>query len=367
MMKTASFLKYLSAVAAALLLCPAPATAGKPNVILIMVDDLGYRDLGCYGHPSIRTPNLDQLAAGGLRLTGFHSGATVCTPSRMALLTGSYPVRLGWTQGVVGYKMGIQDGMSPQARTIAEVFKAAGSATAISGKWHIGSVPACRPHRQGFATSYYIHLSNNQTNEIWKDDEVIEKPFENRMLTEQFTAEGIRFIKERRDRPFFLYLPYTAPHFPVEPHPDWDGRSRFGAYGDVVEELDHRIGLLLETLKELGIDKQTLIVFCSDNGPQKGQQASAHPLRGQKWSPLEGGTRVPCIIHWPGVVPAGSESDTLVSAMDMLPTLAHAAGIEWKAESHETPPIDGINLWDALLGREGAVTRTDLLLARPRR
>jgi len=355
------FLPGLTAILAVLLLCTAHAAERKPNVILILVDDLGYQDLGCYGHPSIRTPVLDKLAAGGLRLTGFHAGATVCTPSRMSLLTGAYPVRLGWTEGVVGYKMGIKDGMSPDALTIAEIFKSSGYATAISGKWHIGSLPDCRPHRQGFDSAYYIPLSNNQTDELWRDDEVIEKPFDNRKLTEIFTDNAIRFIKEKQQHPFFLYLPYTAPHFPVEPHPEWEGSSKFGKYGDVVEELDHRIGTLLETLAELEIDKQTIIVFSSDNGPQKGEQASSIPLRGQKWSALEGGTRVPCIINWPGVIHAGRESDALVSAMDLLPTLAHACGIDLKGKTQDKPKIDGINLWDHLLGKEGAVTRTELL------
>jgi arylsulfatase len=351
----------LTALPAALFLCPVLAAERRPNVILILADDLGFRDLGSYGHPSLRTPVLDKLAADGIRLTGFHSGATVCTPSRMSLLTGAYPVRLGWTQGVVGYRMGIKDGMNPDALTIAEIFRAADYATAISGKWHIGSLPDCRPHRQGFESTYYIPLSNNQTDEIWRDDEVVGKPFDNRRLTEQFTTEAVRFIRKNHDRPFFLYLPYTAPHFPVEPHPEWKGRSGFGNYGDVVEEMDQRIGMLLDTLAELGIDKRTIVVFTSDNGPQTGEQSSALPLRGAKWSPLEGGTRVPCIIRWPGTIPAGLESDTLISAMDLLPTLSHACGIDWKNLSREQPKIDGLNLWDALLGKEGAATRTDLL------
>lgn len=329
----------------------------KPNVILILADDLGYQDLGCYGHPLIRTPVLDGLAKEGVRLTGFHAGATVCTPSRMALVTGMYPVRLGWLQGVVGYKMGLRDGLNPEAVTIGEVFKKAGYVTAISGKWHIGSLPECRPHRQGFDSAYYLPLSNNQTNEIWREDEIVEKPFDNRLLTEQFTDEAIGFIKKHRASPFFLYLPYSAPHFPVEPHPDWKGRSKFGDYGDVVEELDHSIGRVMKELKTLGIDQQTLVVFASDNGPQKGQAAKAEPFRGQKWSPLEGGTRVPCIVHFPGVLPAGRECDTLVSAMDLLPTLARACGIDWKGAAE----IDGMDLWDSLLGKDGAIGRSELL------
>jgi arylsulfatase A-like enzyme len=341
---------------------PAPAAESRPNVILIMVDDLGYRDLGCYGHPQIRTPVIDGLAAEGMRLTDFHAGASVCTPSRMALLTGAYPVRLGWTQGVVGYKMGMKDGMSPKALTLAEVFQSEGYTTGISGKWHIGDLPATRPHNQGFDWTYYIPSSNNQTDLLRSGNEIVEQPFDNRLLTEQFTAKAAEFIRASKDGPFFLYLPYTAPHFPVEAHPDWEGHSDFGAYGDVVEELDARVGSLMELLEELEIRERTLVVFCSDNGPQKGQQASAMPLRGQKWSPLEGGTRVPCVVNWPGVIPAGRECGELVSAMDLLPTLSRACGIDWESKSRGTPPIDGLDVWDTLRGNTETHPRQELLL-----
>ena len=340
---------------------PLPAATRPPNVILIMADDLGYRDLGCQGHPAIRTPVLDRLAAGGIRLTNFHSGATVCTPSRMALLTGAYPVRLGWTRGVVGFKMGMRDGMSPEALTIAEIFKSGGYATGLSGKWHIGSEPGCRPHRQGFDSAYYLTASNNQTKQIWRADEVVEDPFDNRRLSERITAEAIRFITEHQEKPFFLYLPYTAPHFPVQPHPEWQGRSRFGDYGDVVEELDARVGELLATLEACGILRDTLVVFTSDNGPQPREQASALPFRGEKWSALEGGTRVPCLISWPGTLPAGRTLDDLTSALDLLPTLCRACGIDWQRESRGKPKIDGLDVWNTWLGKEGTHPRTELL------
>ena len=340
---------------------PAAAENRPPNVILIMADDLGYRDLGCYGHPSIKTPVLDKLAAGGLRLSGYHAGASVCTPSRMAILTGAYPVRLGWTEGVVGYKMGMHDGMSPEALTLAEIFASEGYATALSGKWHIGDQPDTRPPAQGFAEAYVLTHSNNQVKSIWRGEEVVEDPFDNRLLTEKFTHEAIRFVKANRDKPFFLYMPYTAPHFPVEAHPDWKGKSAFGAYGDVVEEMDARIGELMDAIRELGLEKDTLVVFTSDNGPQKGEQASALPFRGEKWSALEGGTRVPCLVSLPGTIPAGRESDMLIAAIDLLPTLSRACGIDWKSKSTAKPVIDGIDLWDSLLGKDGAPQRTELL------
>lgn len=333
----------------------------KPNVILIMADDLGYHDLGSYGHPEIKTPVLDGLAKEGIRLKNFHSGATVCTPSRMALLTGAYPVRLGWTQGVVGYKMGRYDGMSPEALTIAEIFKAEGYATAISGKWHIGDTPETRPNAQGFEENYYIPLSNNQTKQIQRGDEIVEKPFDNRLLTEQFTNEALRFVRANKDKPFFLYLPYTAPHFPVEAHPDWKGKSAYGAYGDVVEEMDHHIGRILELLEELEIDERTIVVFTSDNGPQGGEAARPFPFRGGKWSALEGGTRVPCIVRWPGVIPAGREIDDLVAAIDLLPTLSSACGIDWRSHSKDKPKIDGMDVLATLTGGEAAHPRKELL------
>jgi len=333
----------------------------KPNVIVIMVDDLGYYDLGCYGHPEIKTPVLDSLAKGGIRLTSFYAGATVCTPSRMALLTGAYPTRVGWEIGVMRYKMGSHDGMSPEALTIAEIFKSEGYATGISGKWHIGDQPETRPNAQGFDSSYYSSHSNNQTRKTWRGDEVIDNNNVNRLLTEQFTTEAIRFIKDVKDKPFFLYLPYTAPHFPVEPHPDWQGKSSYGKYGDVVEELDFRIGEILKTLKELKLDKNTIVVFISDNGPNPNQKSGSLPYRGSKWSALEGGTRVPGIVNWPGVIPAGQESDALIGAIDLLPTLCYACGIDWQKKSTGKPLLDGVNLWNAILGKDGSGGRKDLL------
>ncbi|MDA0766951.1 MAG: sulfatase-like hydrolase/transferase [Verrucomicrobia bacterium] len=346
---------------ALLALLPDRAAARQPNLILIMADDLGYRDLGCYGHPSIKTPVLDRLAAEGIRLTGFHSGATVCTPSRMALLTGAYPTRVGWEQGVVGFLMGKNDGMSSEALTIAEIFHSEGYATGISGKWHIGNQPDTAPMAQGFESAYFLTMSNNQTKQLWRGDEIAEDPFQNRLLTERLTVEAIRFVRANKERPFFLYLPYTAPHFPVQAHPDWKGKSGFGEYGDVVEEMDARIGDLLKTVAELGLEKDTLVVFCSDNGPNPGEKADSQPFRGEKWSALEGGTRVPCIVTWPGVIPAGQESDALFSAMDLLPTLCKACGIDWKSKTGGKPVIDGYDAWDTLLGEPGPHPRQELL------
>jgi len=338
-------------------------SSDPPNILLIMADDLGYHDLGCYGHPKIKTPVLDRLAKDGIRLTSFYSGATVCTPSRMALLTGAYPTRLGWTKGVIGYMINTKKGVSPKALTVAEIFTDKGYRTGLVGKWHLGDRPPFLPHRQGFDLAYYINKSNNQTNELWRGDDLLEKPYENRLLTEKFTREAIRFIKDNKAKPFFLYVPYSAPHFPVQAHPDWKGKSDFGVYGDVVEEMDHRIGEILTTLKTENLVRDTIVVFLSDNGPEPvTKESQAKPFRGKKWSALEGGTRVPCIVCWPGVIPAGQESDALIAAIDLLPTLCHACGIDLKAIPQGSPTIDGVNVWETLIGKKGAPhPRKDLL------
>jgi arylsulfatase A len=335
----------------------------NPNVILMMADDLGYKDLSCYGSEKQKTPVLDKLAKEGIRLTSFYAGATVCTPSRMALLTGAYPPRVGWRGGVVGYGIKTLNGLAPEALTMGEVFQAAGYQTALIGKWHLGDSPELQPMKQGFDTAYYIKKSNNQTKKLWRGDDLVADPFNNSRLTEHFTTEALKFIQANQEKPFFLYLPFTAPHFPAQSHPDWKGKSANGAYGDVVEELDSRIGEILETLKKTKLEKKTIVVFLSDNGPEPGQKkwANAGPFRGLKWSALEGGTRVPCIARWPGVIPAGQESDKLTTAIDLLPTLAHACGIEMKEVSKGIPKIDGVNVWDTLTGKAKTHPRTHML------
>lgn len=325
----------------------------RTNVILIMADDLGYNDLSCYGSQTIRTPVLDKLASEGMRLTSFYAGCTICTPSRIALLTGMYPVRCGWTGGVVGYGVKPQNGLAPQATTIAEVFKQAGYATALIGKWHLGDTPKHSPASQGFETTFYIDKSNNQTKKLWRGNELIAEPFDNRRLTEHFTNEAIKFIEANRANRFFLYLPFSAPHFPAEAHPDWKNRSQLGAYGDVVEELDSRIGEILKTLKRHALDKNTIIVFLSDNGVEPGQKqwARSTPYRGLKWSTLEGGNRVPCIVRWPGRIPKNQVSPNLIAAIDLFPTLADACQIKIQHQQTDLPELDGMSVLPTLLTR----------------
>jgi arylsulfatase A-like enzyme len=342
----------------------AAESSEQPNIVLIMADDLGYGDLSCYAGDAIKTPVLDQLASEGIRLTSFYAGCTVCTPSRMALLTGAYPARVGWRGGVVGYGVKPVNGLAPEALTIAEVFQAAGYATALCGKWHLGDARSMLPTNQGFTYTYYITKSNNQTKQLYRGTELIEDPFDNRRLTEQFTAAAIDFIQTNQDKPFFLYVPFTAPHFPAQAHPDFKGRSELGAYGDVVEELDSRIGQILQSLKECGLDEKTCVVFTSDNGPEPGQKkwARAKPFRGLKWSSLEGGNRVPCLVRWPGVIPAGQVSSEITAAIDMLPTLAHGCGIDLAKVANDSPKLDGVNVWNTWIGKpEEAHARRDLL------
>lgn len=337
---------------------------GPPNVILIMADDLGYGDLSCYGSDSIRTPVLDQLARQGVRLTNFYAGCTVCTPSRMALLTGSYPARVGWRGGVVGYGIKTFNGLAPEVTTLAERFQTAGYKTALIGKWHLGDSAELSPQQQGFETTFYLNKSNNQTKQLWQGNTLVADPFDNRLLTEQFADQAIGFITQHRQQPFFLYLPLTAPHFPAQSHPQWKGKSKRDAYGDVVEELDHRVGQLLETLERNALSERTIVVFLSDNGVEPGQKqwASAKPYRGLKWSALEGGNRVPCIIRWPGKIPPNQTSDLLSAAIDLFPTLARACDIELPANPNASTRIDGVDLLPALTKQNGKQTPRSWLL-----
>lgn len=337
-----------------LLLAITAQAADKPNIILVMADDLGYGDLSCYGSKLLKTPVLDKLAKDGIRLTSFYAGATVCTPSRMALMTGAYPVRCGWRGGVVGYGLKTFSGLAPEAVTMAEVFQKAGYNTGLFGKWHLGDTEELLPMKQGFEEAYFINKSNNQTKQLWRGEKLEAEPFDNRRLTENFIKEAIQFIEKNKDRPFFAYLPLSAPHFPAQAHPDWNGKSANEAYGDVVEEMDHRIGELLKAVEANKLSEKTIIVFTSDNGPEPGQKewATAAPYRGLKWSALEGGTRVPCIVRWPGKVPEGQVSDALVAAIDILPTLAHACGIELVCPPEGSPKLDGVNVWESLIGEK---------------
>jgi len=366
----ATFRTALAALSAACLLplaaalSAAPAQASRPNVILMLADDLANEDLSCYGGNRIRTPRLDQLAREGVKLQSYYSGSTVCSPARMALLSGSYPARLGWRWGVMGYGFAPKTGMSPRVHTLAEAFRDAGYRTAISGKWHIGG-NNMSPQQQGFDSAYHIYMSNNQGRDMYRDGQLVRKDWDNRLLTETFAEEVIRVIREPSDKPFFLYVPWTAPHFPADPHPDWHGKSGGGVsgkYTGVVEELDHRIGQILDALDAAGKAENTIVIFTSDNGRQPGQESpdDTPPFTGHKWQSHEGGQRVPFLIRYPGVIPAGRTSKAIITGMDLFPTLAEACGIEIKLPA-DAQKMDGVSTWKNLTDPRSASVREEML------
>ena len=340
------------------------AFSGKPNVILMMADDLANEDLSCYGSTRIKTPCLDQLAKQGVKLTNYYAGNPVCSPSRMALLSGSYPARIGWRRGVLGYGFPDKSGMSPRVHTIAEAFRDAGYRTAMTGKWHLGNVNM-RPEDQGFDSVYCIYMSNNQNRDMYRNGKLVQKKWDNRLLTETFSQEVVRVIKEKSNKPFFLYVPWSAPHFPADPHPDWHGRSgenKSGKYTDVVQELDTRIGQSLSTLKGTGKEKNTIVICTSDNGRQPGQQGpNDNPsFTGHKWQSLEGGTRVPFIIRYPSKIQANKTNNSLVSAIDLYPTLASVCDVKIDLPK-DAQRIDGVDVWKNLSKPDTKPARTELL------
>jgi arylsulfatase A len=344
-----------------------------PNFIIIFCDDLGYGDLGSFGHPTIRTPNLDRMAAEGQRWTSFYACDSVCTPSRAGLLTGRLPVRSGMTNDTRRVLFPDSAGGLPQEEiTIAELLKPRGYATAHIGKWHLGHLTQYLPTRHGFDSYFGIPYSNdmdwtggamppderrgrtmNPKIEYWnvplmRNETVIERPAEQATLTQRYTDEAIKFIEANRRRPFFLYLAHTMPHMPLFRSPEFEGRSLRGVYGDVIEELDWSVGRVLETLRRLKLDRQTLVVFTSDNGPwavYKEQGGSAGLLRGAKGGTFEGGMRVPAIFWGPGLVKRGVVAE-LGSTLDLLPTLCGLAGGTAPADR----TLDGYDLTAALRG-----------------
>ncbi|MFQ6039402.1 MAG: sulfatase [Candidatus Poribacteria bacterium] len=336
----------------------------KPNFIVIFCDNMGYGDIGCFGSLKHHTPNVDGMAEQGVRLTSFYVTSGVCTPSRASLMTGCYAQRIDMhvsdTGGCVLRPISAK-GLNPSEITIAKLLKEQDYATACIGKWHLGDQPEFLPTRHGF--DYYCGIPYSEDmiparNPKWpplplmRNEQVIEAPVDLNSITKRYTQEAINFITENNDKPFFLYLPHATPGSEKIPavSDEFRGKSVNGRYGDSIEELDWSTGRLLATLKRLGIDNQTVVVFTSDNGAVKGHGGGNAPLAGWGYSTMEGGMRVPCIVRWPGNIPAGKTCDELCTTMDLLPTFARLAGIG--------PPgdriIDGKDIWPLLTCQKGA-------------
>ena len=330
--------------------------SSPPNIILVFMDDLGYADIGPFGATRQKTPHLDQMAAEGMRLTDFYSTCSVCTPSRSSLMTGCYPRRINMhvdEKNLCVLFPAARKGLSPDEVTIAELLKQQGYATACLGKWHLGDHPDFLPTSQGFDYYFGIPYSNDMNRKevplpLVRNETVIEVPVKQETITRRYTQEAVRFITTNKKRPFFLYLPHTAVHLPLFPGKSFHGKSQNGRYGDWIEEVDSSMGTIFKTLKSEGLDNNTLVLFTSDNGSR--QKGSNDPLRGKKGRTDEGGMRVPCVVRWPGKIPAGSSSGEITATIDLLPTFAKLAGTS--APTDRT--IDGKDIWPILSGQPQA-------------
>jgi arylsulfatase A len=338
----------------------AEKSADKPNIVIIFCDDVGYADIGVFGAKGYETPNLDRMAAEGVKFTDFYAAASLCTPSRAALLTGCYPQRVG-LPSVLGPadKIGISD----QEQTIAEILKPMGYATACYGKWHLGHHPKFLPTRHGFDEYFGLPYSNDMwpyhpTNKSFPDlpliegERIIEYNPDQTQLTTWYTEHAIRFIEKNEGRPFFLYVPHSMAHVPLFVSDKFKGKSERGLYGDVMMEIDWSVGQILSTLKRLDLDEKTLVIFCSDNGPwlSYGDHAgSAEPLREGKGTSFDGGHREPTVMRMPGTIRSRIVCNEPASTMDILPTIAKLAGA--KLPAHR---IDGKDIWPLMTGVPGA-------------
>ena len=349
-------------------LLPGATPAWPPNFLIFFCDNLGYGDIGPYGNKVHRTPNLDRLAQESRKFTHFYAAANVCTPSRAGLMTGTYARRLNLQKGARGgpvLQPGEAIGLNPSEITIAEMLKTVGYATMLIGKWHLGDQSPFLPTRQGFDEYWGIPYSDDMTpreGQKWpplpllRNETVIEAGVDRNELTRRETGEAIRFITENREKPFLLIVSHAMPGSTTAPFssPAFRGKSRNGPYGDAVEELDWSAGEVLGAVRKLGLDDRTLVIWTADNpavrrAPEQGSNA---PLSGYMNSPAEGGMRVPCLMRWPGHIPAGTVCEELSTMMDLLPTFAHLSGA--------TPPapnvINGRNIWPLLSGAPGART-----------
>jgi arylsulfatase A-like enzyme len=326
--------------------------ASSPSIVLIFIDDMGYGDIGPFGNPKVKTPHLDKFAAEGMKFTSFYA-TPVCSMSRACLMTGCYNARVS-IPGVLF--PGSQIGLHPDEVTLAEIVKQKGYATICIGKWHLGHREPFLPTKQGFDSYFGIPYSNDMTIDtqharfakdcvfregmteekakaqairntvpLMRGEEVVEYPADQATLTQRYTAEAVKFIREHRADPFFVYLPHTMVHAPLAASDGFRGKSGSGLLGDAIEELDWSVGQIMQTLKELKLDEKTLVIFTSDNGAAAGSSA---PWRGKKASNFEGGVREPCLMRWPGRIPAGTTCDKIAGNIDLLPTFARLVGVE---------------------------------------
>jgi uncharacterized sulfatase len=342
---------------------PVCSQDARPNVVIILADDLGYGDLSCYGHPAFKTPNLDGLAAEGARLTQFNCPAPFCAPTRASLLTGRYPFRCGMTANPA------PDGGSPETDrlhlpvsevTLAQLFKAAGYATGMVGKWHLGHARSeWLPTHRGFDEYLGIPYSNDMRPvQLLDGEQRVEYPVVQATLTERYTQRAIDFVRRNKERPFFLYFAHAMPHKPLAASEAFYKKSGAGLYGDVMSELDSSVGRVLAALVEFGLDERTLVIFTSDNGAWFG--GSCGGLRGMKGSSYEGGYRVPCIARWPGKIPRGHVSHEPAVTMDIFATVLRVAGIAPPAgrviDGRDIMPLftsDAKSPHDVVLGAQG--------------
>ncbi len=342
-----------------------------PNVIVIFADDQGYADAGVYGAEGFETPNLDRMAAEGVRFTSFYAVNPACTPSRAALLTGMYPERVGLPE-VLFPRAKI--GLNPDEWTVAELLKTRGYATAAIGKWHLGDHPVFLPTNHGFDSYFGIPYSNDMSPDslnnprpnasvypplpLVRDTTVVEREPDQSLLTGRYTEEAIRFIESNRDQPFFLYVAHSFPHVPLWASDRFRGSTVRGLYGDVISEIDASVGDILAALDRLRLDEETIVFYTSDNGPwlvMGNHGGSAGPYREGKATTFEGGHRVPGIVRWPGRIPGGAVSGELVTAMDLAPTIARLAG----ADLPEGLTFDGHDLSGLLENPESASSPYD--------
>jgi len=339
--------------------CQSTKPVEKPNIIIIMADDQGYADAGCYGAEGFETPHLDKLAAEGIQFTDFYVGAPVCTPSRAALMTGCYPQRVSLPH-VLGPNA--DTGIHAEEEILAELLQARGYKTACVGKWHLGDQPEFLPTRHGFDTYFGLPYSNdmwpNHPTHPFPDlpliegDQIIEYNPDQSQLTTWYTERTVQFIKENKTQPFFIYLPHSMPHVPLFVSDKFKGKSKQGLYGDVIMELDWSVGQIMQTLQAEGLDEKTLIIYLSDNGPwlSYGNHAgSAKPLREGKATTFDGGQRVICLMRWPGQIPAGQVRHEMITQMDLLPTVLKLTGASLPAKA-----IDGSDIWPLMSNQSGA-------------